>query len=184
MSETTSATLTETQTSPAGSPGQAAVVVEDLRKSYGGVPAVDGVSFAVERGEVFGLLGPNGAGKTTTVEIIEGLRRADGGRVRVCGYDPAREAEEVKRRLGVGLQATALPDKIRVREALQLFGSFYPRQADADELLAPPLTSILSRAGRSSGSQSLSPSSTTPRSSSSTSRPRGSTRRRGASCTA
>src|SRR5207253_10335726 len=95
-----------------------------------------GISFEVQRGEVFGLLGPNGAGKTTTVEIIEGLREPDGGRVRVCGFDPATQTNEVKRHIGVTMQATALPDKIRVNEALALFDGFYPRRANTEELLA------------------------------------------------
>jgi ABC-2 type transport system ATP-binding protein len=109
--------------------------VRELFKSYGDVRAVDGVSFEVARGEVFGLLGPNGAGKTTTVEIIEGLRQADGGQVVVGGYDPVKQADQVKAIIGVCLQATALPDKIKVREALALFASFYPRRAELDELL-------------------------------------------------
>ena len=113
----------------------AQVVVRDLRKRYGDTRAVDGVSFTVHQGEVFGLLGPNGAGKTSTVEIIEGLRARDGGDVSVCGFDPATQADEVKQRLGVTLQATALPDKIQVREALTLFASFYRQHADVDELL-------------------------------------------------
>src|SRR5262245_851293 len=95
----------------------AQVIVRDLIKRYGDLTAVAGVSFEVRRGEVFGLLGPNGAGKTTTVEIIEGLRPRDDGEVAVCGFDPAENAGEVKKRLGVALQATALPDKIEVREA-------------------------------------------------------------------
>jgi ABC-2 type transport system ATP-binding protein len=115
---------------------ETAVIVRGLSKSYGEIPAVDGLSFEVRRGEVFGLLGPNGAGKTTAVEIIEGLRRADGGEVRVCGFDPIAEADEVKQRLGVGLQATALPDRIKVREALVLFAGFYRWRAQVDELLA------------------------------------------------
>ncbi|HEX8638912.1 MAG TPA: ABC transporter ATP-binding protein [Pyrinomonadaceae bacterium] len=113
-----------------------AVVVQNLRKNYDKIRAVDGISFEVHRGEVFGLLGRNGAGKTTTVEIIEGLRSRDEGVVSVCGYDPAADAGEVKQRIGVALQATALPDKIEVREALRLFAGFYRRQADVDELLA------------------------------------------------
>ncbi len=111
------------------------VVVREVRKRYGETRAVDGVSFEVHQGEVFGLLGPNGAGKTTTVEIIEGLRARDGGEVSVCGFDPATQADEVKQRLGVTLQATALPDKIQVREALALFASFYRQSKGADELL-------------------------------------------------
>jgi ABC-2 type transport system ATP-binding protein len=113
----------------------ARVIVRDLVKRYGDLTAVAGVSFEVRRGEVFGLLGPNGAGKTTTVEIIEGLRPRDGGEVTVCGFDPAEGAAEVKKRIGVALQATALPDKIEVREALALFAGFYPDRADVDRLL-------------------------------------------------
>ena len=113
----------------------APVVVRELVKRYGEITAVAGVSFDVRRGEVFGLLGPNGAGKTTTVEIVEGLRTRDGGQVTVCGFDPASESNAVKARIGVALQATALDDKIEVREALTLFASFYPRRANVDELL-------------------------------------------------
>jgi len=117
----------------------AQVIVRDLIKRYGDLTAVAGVSFEVRRGEVFGLLGPNGAGKTTTVEIIEGLRPRDGGEVTVCGFDPAEDVKEVKKRIGVALQATALPDKIEVREALSLFAGFYPMgrgsRADIDRLL-------------------------------------------------
>lgn len=112
------------------------IAVRDLRKRYGDTRAVDGVSFEVRQGEVFGLLGPNGAGKTSTVEMIEGLRGRDGGEISVCGFDPATQADEVKQRLGVTLQATALPDKIQVREALALFASFYRQSIGVDELLA------------------------------------------------
>jgi ABC-2 type transport system ATP-binding protein len=112
------------------------VVIENLRKSYGELRAVDGVSFEVRRGEVFGLLGPNGAGKTTTVEIIEGLRGQDSGGVRVCGFDPKTQAREVKQRVGVVMQTTALPDQIEAREALELFASFCRWRVDVDELLA------------------------------------------------
>jgi ABC-2 type transport system ATP-binding protein len=115
---------------------EAVVIVRDLSKSYGEIRAVDGLSFEVRRGEVFGLLGPNGAGKTTAVEIIEGLRRADEGEVRVCGFDPVEQADEVKQRLGASMQATALPDRIKVREALRLFAGFYRWRAGVDELLA------------------------------------------------
>src|SRR6266540_4296333 len=117
----------------------AQVIVRDLIKRYGDLTAVAGVSFEVRSGEVFGLLGPNGAGKTTTVEIIEGLRPRDGGEVTVCGFDPAEDVKEVKKRIGVALQATALPDKIEVREALALFAGLYPMgrrsRADIDRLL-------------------------------------------------
>src|SRR5690606_15404470 len=100
--------------------------VEDLGKTYGSTVAVDGVSFTVEAGEIFGLLGPNGAGKTTTVECIAGLRRLDRGRIRVLGLDPVAEAEELRQRLGVQLQESQLPDRLRVEEALDLYGAFYP----------------------------------------------------------
>lgn len=109
--------------------------VENLVKHYGEVQAVRGVSFAVEAGEVFGLLGPNGAGKTTTVEILEGLRAPDSGRVSVCGLDPQKNSKELKHEIGAALQATSLPDKLRVIEALKLFGSFYRRGRRPEELL-------------------------------------------------
>src|SRR6266849_1618792 len=109
--------------------------VANLVKNYGDVQAVRGVSFNVEEGEVFGLLGPNGAGKTTTVEILEGLRNPDGGSVRVCGLDPQVNSRELKHEIGASLQATALPDKLRVMEALRLFASFYKRRRDPEELL-------------------------------------------------
>jgi ABC-2 type transport system ATP-binding protein len=130
--------MTTTMTEPIKSVSYAApspVVVRELRKRYGALTAVAGVSFEVRRGEVFGLLGPNGAGKTTTVEILEGLRARDGGEVLVCGFDPATATSEVKERIGVAMQATALPDKICVREALHLFGSFYRQRADTNQLL-------------------------------------------------
>jgi ABC-2 type transport system ATP-binding protein len=109
--------------------------VENLVKHYGDVQAVRGVSFEVQEGEVFGLLGPNGAGKTTTVEILEGLRDADSGRVRVCGLDPHVNSTELKHEIGAALQSTSLPDKLRVMEALRLFASFYKRRRDPEELL-------------------------------------------------
>jgi ABC-2 type transport system ATP-binding protein len=111
------------------------IQVEGLKKSYGTVAAVKGVDFEVRAGEVFGLLGPNGAGKTTTVEILEGLRARSGGRVSVLGYDPEVQPRQVKDRVGVCLQATRLQDKMRVREALALFTSFYTRTIDNAEIL-------------------------------------------------
>src|SRR5262245_2556622 len=128
--------IIEPNRAPAVMTDEAVVIVENLRKSYGGLNAVEGVSFEARRREVFGLLGPNGAGKTTTVEIIEGMRRQDGGEARVCGFDPKTQAREVKQRVGVGMQTTALPDQIKAREALELFASFYRWRVDADELLA------------------------------------------------
>ncbi len=113
----------------------AAISVEGLIKSYGAVEAVRGIDFEVRPGEVFGLLGPNGAGKTTTVEILEGLRPRTGGRVSVLGFDPDVQARALKDRIGVCLQATNLPPKITVREALDLFASFYSRTVDIGQLL-------------------------------------------------
>ena len=109
--------------------------VTNLRKTYGSTVAVDDVSFSVEEGEVFGILGPNGAGKTTTVECIEGLRRRDGGQIRVLGHDPDRDHADLTRVVGVQLQESGLQDRIRVREALDLFGTFYDDPVPAAELL-------------------------------------------------
>jgi ABC-2 type transport system ATP-binding protein len=109
--------------------------VRDLRKRYNGVEAVRGISFEVRDQEIFGLLGPNGAGKTTTLECVIGLRTPDGGDIEVCGVDARRQPREVKQKIGAALQTTALQDKITPREALALFGSFYHRRAEPDELL-------------------------------------------------
>jgi ABC-2 type transport system ATP-binding protein len=115
--------------------GEPIIQVEELYKSYGPVEAVRGVSFAVEEGEVFGLLGPNGAGKTSCVEILEGLRTPDRGKVRVCGLDPEKSGDSFKERIGAVLQSTSLPDKLRVKEAIELFAQFYRKRANTDELL-------------------------------------------------
>ena len=115
--------------------GSAVVEVRDLRKSYGDVEALRGISFEIRKGEVFGLLGPNGAGKTTTIEILEGLRRPDSGSVMVCGFDPGRESTLLKQRIGAQLQSTVLPDKITVEEALRLFASLYQRTLSVNTLL-------------------------------------------------
>jgi ABC-2 type transport system ATP-binding protein len=109
--------------------------VESLTKRYGDVQAVRGISFEVAEGEVFGLLGPNGAGKTSTIEILEGLRDADGGRVSVCGFDPKTQSGELKREIGAALQSTALPEKLKVIEALNLFAGFYQRRRNPEDLL-------------------------------------------------
>lgn len=111
------------------------IEVTGLHKEYGPKVAVDDVSFTVEAGEIFGILGPNGAGKTTTVECVTGLRKPDRGRITVLGLDPQRDHDELREQVGVQLQDSQLPDKIRVREALELYASFYQRPADADELL-------------------------------------------------
>ena len=112
-----------------------AIVVAGLTKDYGDVHAVRGIDFEVATGEVFGLLGPNGAGKTTTVEILEGIRQRTAGDVRVLDYDPDKQKNQLKDRIGVCLQATNLPDKIKVIEALQLFGALYSRMLSPDTLL-------------------------------------------------
>ncbi|MFD0639102.1 ABC transporter ATP-binding protein [Catenulispora yoronensis] len=112
-----------------------AIEVAHLRKTYAGTTAVADVSFDVAEGEIFGILGPNGAGKTTTVECVSGLRTPDGGRVRVLGLDPRLDREDVRQLLGVQLQESRLPARIRVREALELYASFYRAPADVGELL-------------------------------------------------
>ena len=117
---------------PASGP---AVEIAHLRKAYGAVVAVDGISFAVAEGEIVGILGPNGAGKTTTAECVIGLRRPDAGRVRVLGLDPLADGARLHEVAGVQLQAGQLPARLRVREILQLYRSFYRDPADAGELL-------------------------------------------------
>jgi ABC-2 type transport system ATP-binding protein len=111
------------------------IEVENLVKTYNNVPVVDGVTFSVEEGEIFAILGPNGAGKTTTVESISGLRKPDRGRIRVLGLDPEENASEVRERLGVQLQESRLPDRIKVWEALDLYSSFYSAPAAWPDLL-------------------------------------------------
>ncbi|QXE34571.1 ABC transporter ATP-binding protein [Streptomyces sp. GMY02] len=123
----------------------AIIEVSGLRKEYGGRAVVDGVSFAVAEGEIFGILGPNGAGKTTTVECVEGLRTPDAGTVRVAGLDPVADHEQVTHLLGAQLQESELQAKLTVREALELYAAFYPKPADwrplAERLgLTPRLT--------------------------------------------
>ena len=112
------------------------IEVDRLHKEYrGGVVAVDEVSFAVEQGEIFGILGPNGAGKTTTVECISGLRAPDGGSVRVLGLDPRADRDELHQTVGVQLQEAGLPEKLKVRETMELFASFYREPAEIAPLL-------------------------------------------------
>src|SRR6266446_2414950 len=115
----------------------AVIEVENLAKRYGDVEALRGVSFSVSEGEVFGLLGPNGAGKTSTVEILEGLRTPDSGRVSVCGLDPQRSGAEFKHEIVAALQSTALPDKMGGHDALDRFGTFYLRRRGTAALLTP-----------------------------------------------
>lgn len=106
-----------------------AIEIQHLSKIYAGVKAVDDVSFTVEEGEIFGMVGPNGAGKTTTIECIEGIRRPDGGVIKVLGLDPSREGYKLKEMIGIQLQGAAIYDRIRVREALKLYAGFYLRKS-------------------------------------------------------
>ncbi len=112
-----------------------ALSVAGLEKHYGAVRAVDGVSFDVHRGEVFGLLGPNGAGKTTTLEILEGYRVADAGHAKVLGLDPERDGDRLRARIGVMLQEGGLYPGLRVGEVLRLFAAYYRDAEDPDALL-------------------------------------------------
>ena len=113
----------------------AVIEVRGLTKRYGGRAVVDGISFHVDQGEIFGILGPNGAGKTTAVECLEGLRRRDAGQVRILGLDPKTDGHRLHQRIGVQLQETQLQDRLKVGEALELYASFYPDPADWRELL-------------------------------------------------
>jgi ABC-2 type transport system ATP-binding protein len=112
-----------------------AILVRDLRKSYGAFEAVRGIDFDVAPGEVFGLLGPNGAGKTTTVEILEGYRARDAGIVSVLGHDPQRRPRDLRRRVGIVLQSTGMYRHITVREAIAHWARFYPAPRSVDEVI-------------------------------------------------
>jgi ABC-2 type transport system ATP-binding protein len=112
-----------------------AILVRELRKSYGTHEALRGISFEIREGEVFGLLGPNGAGKTTTVEILEGYRKRDGGEVRVLGYDPARGEREFRERIGVVLQQSQLWPNLTVGETHSMFAGYYEHPRDVDEVI-------------------------------------------------
>jgi ABC-2 type transport system ATP-binding protein len=112
------------------------IEVDGLTKRYGRHLALDGVSFSVEEGEIFGILGPNGAGKTTAVESIVGMRKPDAGSIRVLGFDPLRQRDEVRRLVGIQLQSSQQPDRMRVWEALSLYASFYDEPADWEQLIA------------------------------------------------
>ncbi|HIQ00157.1 TPA: ABC transporter ATP-binding protein [Candidatus Bipolaricaulota bacterium] len=114
---------------------ESAITVQGLVKRYGEITAVDGLSFSVGRGEIFGLLGPNGAGKTTTVECLEGLRVADAGEIRVLGEIPSPTNYALKAKLGIQLQETAFLSRLTVEETLLLFGRLYPRHRDVRELI-------------------------------------------------
>jgi ABC-2 type transport system ATP-binding protein len=127
--------VTATATAPR-SVGAPIIVARDLRKAYGTLQAVDGVSFEVRDGEVFGILGPNGAGKTTTLEMIEGMRPIDGGTATVAGLDVAADPRAVKARIGIQLQSSSFFDELNLTELLVLFGHLYHVKADAAGLLA------------------------------------------------
>src|SRR6478672_5884923 len=113
----------------------AAVTVDDLRKSYGQIEAVRGISFEIEQGEVFGLLGPNGAGKTTTVEVLEGYRKRDSGAVSVLGVDPQQAGAEWRDRIGIVLQSSAMYPNLTVLEHVALFAGYFSRPRDVGEVV-------------------------------------------------
>ena len=112
------------------------VQVEGLRKTYGTTIAVDEISFEVQEGEIFGMVGPNGAGKTTTIECLEGLRKPSAGTICVLGVDPVLESQVIRERVGMQLQQSNLPDRMKVWEALDLYASFYPKAVDWEKLLS------------------------------------------------
>jgi ABC-2 type transport system ATP-binding protein len=115
--------------------GAPVIRVTDLKKYYGDVKAVDGVSFEVARGEVFGMLGPNGAGKTTTIEVLEGLRPPESGTVEVLGLDVCNHPQAIKERIGVQLQSVSLYPRLTVTELLDLFGSFFRHHVPTQQLI-------------------------------------------------
>jgi ABC-2 type transport system ATP-binding protein len=132
-----------------------AIEVRDLRKTYGEVEAVRGLSFNVQRGEIYGLLGPNGAGKTSTVEILEGYRARTSGSVSVLGFDPSQRPRALRARVGIVLQSSGIYSQVRVREVLAHFARFYPHPRDVDEVveLVGLGEQALVRARRLSGGQ-------------------------------
>ena len=111
------------------------ITVDGLTKAYAGTPVVDGISFTVKTGEIFGLLGPNGAGKTTTLEMLEALRPIDAGRATIDGIDVAKQPKQIKQIIGIQLQSTTFYDKLTLREQLRMFASLYGQRVDADALL-------------------------------------------------
>lgn len=111
------------------------ITVEHLSKSYGDVQAVQDISFSVKKGEIFGIIGPNGAGKTTTIEMLEGIRKPDGGTIDVLGLVPSKQLRELNKRIGVQFQATSIQKKMKVKEALDLFSSFYKKDTQKDHLI-------------------------------------------------
>jgi ABC-2 type transport system ATP-binding protein len=115
--------------------GQPVITVKNLVKRYGSLQAVDDVSFSIREGEIFGIIGPNGAGKTTTVECISGLRAPDSGAISVYGLSPQHDRDQIREFMGVQLQESALPSRLRVGEALRLFASFYANPLDPQDVL-------------------------------------------------
>ncbi len=113
-----------------------AIQISNLVKRYGDLTAVNGISLAVEDKQIFGILGPNGAGKTTTLEIVEGIRKPDGGEVRILGLDIVEKQKEIKQLIGVQLQSTATPDRLTVRETIVLFATFYEHSLPSDQVIA------------------------------------------------
>src|SRR5207302_849360 len=115
--------------------GERVVEVRDLRKTYGEVEAVRGISFHVGRGEVFAMLGPNGAGKTTTTEILEGYRTRSAGDVTVLGHDPAKRERALKERVGIVLQSTGIDPFLTVTETIEMYAGYYPSRRPTDEVI-------------------------------------------------
>lgn len=111
------------------------IEINNIEKSYGNVKAVDGISLQVKRGEVLGIIGANGAGKSTTLEIMMGLRKPDSGTVTVLGMDITNSSDQIKQRVGIQLQQTALYDRIKVKEAIELFSSYYEKKRDVNEII-------------------------------------------------
>ena len=159
------------------------IEIVGLHKSYGDLEAVAGIDLHVDRGEVFALLGPNGAGKTTTTEILEGYLAPTAGSTSVLGHDPAKGEQDLKRRIGIVLQSTGVDKFLTVRETIEMYGGYYPRQRPTEEVIdvvglseKTDARSGSSAAGSSVASTSRSRSPAIRSSCSSTSRRRGSTR--------
>lgn len=112
-----------------------AIEVENLHKYYQNKHAVQGISFSVKKGEIFGIVGPNGAGKTTTIEILEGLRKRDKGKISILGLDPEKNPYELRQKIGIQFQSTSIQSKMKVKEAIKLFSSFYEKKGDIPNII-------------------------------------------------
>jgi ABC-2 type transport system ATP-binding protein len=112
-----------------------AIEITNLVKKYGELVAVNGISLTVEDRQIFGILGPNGAGKTTTLEVVEGIRDPDEGTIKILGLDRSQSKKDIKQLIGVQLQSTATPDRLTVRETIELFGTFYEHQLPSDKVI-------------------------------------------------